>query len=58
MLDAIPEESVRRAIEDLPAEQYDLPYFEKWACALANSAARRSSCGSLVMARARRAAAY
>jgi len=29
-------DELRRAIEDLPPEQYDLPYFEKWACALAN----------------------
>ncbi|MGE0743917.1 MAG: hypothetical protein AB7K86_01670 [Rhodospirillales bacterium] len=29
-------DELRRAIEDLPAAQYDLPYFEKWACALAN----------------------
>lgn len=29
-------DELRRAIEDLPPEQYDLPYFEKWACAMVN----------------------
>lgn len=29
-------DELRRALEDLPAEQYDQPYFERWSEAIAN----------------------
>jgi hypothetical protein len=29
-------DELRRHLEDLPAEQYDRPYFERWAEAIAN----------------------
>lgn len=34
-------DEVRRALEDLPAEEYDLDYFERWSAALTNLMAEK-----------------